>query len=362
MKNIIYFLLLVSNLIVAMEAERKSLASFFDIDQFTQHADAPKAMAFQYLCSKQWWYVDKEIQFYGKNYGSNHSLLSRYPNYLKCVCFDSTGTKIIAFPSLDDNYYAYTYDRDGNGSECLKYKAYHEFYEKNIEWTNNLYRSGNRPGVQCYEDDVTKWLEEKFGLATMLCWNEQQVFIAPQFGRGGCRIVHAWNEAEEKILFSLHHNGVVNSVDFNPQGIEIITASADKTMRWWNKKTGLELLRFTYDKRVTSASFNGIGTEMVVATDDGNIQIFAQYKTDNLQQILLKKLLYLWLQLQMPNKEIDTPETLLGIVAQMLCCNYDELSNTWASFPKHMQEVIWTSMYKKIQRYGKKEDSSVEII
>lgn len=352
MKNIIYFLLLVNNMAIAMEAERKSLASFFDIDSLTQHVDIPKNIAIHYLRAKQWWYVDKDIQFYGKYYESKHSLLSRYPNYLKCVCFDSTGTKIIAFPSSDDDYYAYTYDRDGNGSECLKYKAYHEFYENNIEWTNNLYRSGNRPGVQCYEDDVTKWLEEKFGLGTMLCWNEQQVFIAPQFVRGGCRIVHAWNE-EDTILFSLNHSDTINSVDFNPRGIEIITASADGTMRLWNKKTGQQLLCILYDKRVTSASFNGIGSEMVVATDDGNIQIFAQYKTDNLSQILLKKLLHLWLQLQKSNKQIDSPEKLLDNVAQMLCCDEKEMNTAWQSFSKHMQEAIWSTMYKKIQRYGK---------
>ncbi len=124
-------------------------------------------------------------------------------------------------------------------------------------------------------------------------------------------------------------------------------------MRLWHKKTGQELLRINYDKRVTSASFNGLGTEMVVATDDGKIQIFAQYRTANLPQVLLKKLLHVWVQLQMPSKETNSPEKLLDAVARMLRCNYDELCSTWKSFPENMQQAMWLSMHKKIQRYGK---------
>jgi hypothetical protein len=96
-----------------------------------------------------------------------------------------------------------------------------------------------------------------------------------------------------------------------------------------------------------------MGTEMVVATDDGKIQIFAKYCTDSLSQILLKKLLHLWLQLQMPDKEIDSSEKLLDTVARMLCCDYDEINETWKSFPENVQQAVWLSMHKKIQKYGK---------
>ncbi len=111
-------------------------------------------------------------------------------------------------------------------------------------------------------------------------------------------------------------------------------------------------MHINYDVRVTSASFNGLGTEMVVATDDGKIQIFAQYQTDNLQQILLKKLLYVWLQLQKPSKEIDSPEKLLDTVAHMLHCDYDEIKQIWLSLPENMRHAMWLSMHKKIQKYG----------
>lgn len=350
----IIFLLLISNVIIAMEDERKSLASFFCIDTFTQHKDISQNIAQHYLSDKQWWYVDKEIQFHGKHSGSDHPLLSRYPNYLKCVCFNSAGTNIIAFPS-DEYNCIYIWDRDGKKLESLKGDILYKFYEKNKQLVDELYNSGNSPWSHNHEDDL-KLLEEKFGIMTMLCVNEEQSFIVPQFRLYFGDSVHVWDQEKDKILLNFRHKGIINSVSFNPQGIEMITASADKTMRLWNKRTGQELLRVNYDTRVTSASFNSLGTEMVVATDDGKIQIFTQYHTENLSQILLKKLLHVWLLSTSPSNKIDSPDMLLDTVANMLWCDINEIKKIWESFPEYMRTAIWLSMYKKIQRYGKDKD------
>lgn len=346
-------MMFISNNLISMEAERKSLASFFCIDKFTQHEDISQNMVQQYLSDKRWWYVDKEIQFCGEHNNSHHPILSRYPNYLRGVCFDLTGTSIIAFPSKVGRDVACIWNRDGKELKHLDNDALYAFCENNDQWASGLYNSGNSPWKHEYTRDMRELLNERFGLAAMICWNEGQAFVAPEFKAYGCLRVHAWDQKEDKILFTIHHQNLINSVSFNPQGIEIITASSDGTMRLWNKKDGKELLRITYDKRVMSASFNSSGTEMVVAADDGKIQIFAQYHIDNLQQIFLKKLLYLWLQLQKPNKEIDSPKKMLDTVAQLLLCDENKIKNTWQSFPKHMQEAIWLSMHKKIQRYGK---------
>ncbi len=357
----VIFLLFVSNLIFPMEAERKSLASFFCVEQCVQHQDISQHISRHCLSDQKWWYVDKEIQFYGfKHHNSYHPILGRYPNYLRCVCFDSAGTNIIAFPNEGWGDLACIWNRDGKELERLDQDALYTFCDSNDQWASELYNSGNSPWKHEYAKDMQKLLDEQFDLASMICWNDGQAFVASQFKAYGCCRVHAWNQKENKILFTIHHQNLINSVAFNPQGIEMITASSDKSMRLWNKKTGQQLLRINYDTRLTSASFNGLGTEMVVATDDGNIQIFAKYCIDNLQHILLKKLLHLWLQLQMPNKEIDSPEKLLDIVGCMLHCNYDEIKEAWQSFPEHMQNAIWLSMHKKIQRYGIiKEEESV---
>jgi WD40 repeat protein len=348
----IIFLLLISNVIIAMEAERKSLASFFNIANFMQHKDVPKAIAQQYVSDKQWWYVDKQIQFYGEK--KTIPKMLRYKSCLKSVCFDDTDTKIIAFPKSEEDCYACIWNRDGKELECLDYDALYAFCENNDQWATKLCNSGNSPWGYDYEKDTKELLEKRFDQFAMICWNEEKAYVVPEFRVcNGCRLI-AWDQKEDKILFGIYHQGIFSSVEFNPCGIEIITASTDKTMRLWNKKTGKELLRVNYDnRRVTSASFNGMGTEIVVATDDGNIQILAKYHTDNLQQILLNKLLHVWLVLQKPSKEISSVTKLLDSVAQLLRIDWSELYRAWASFPEHVQRAMWLSMSKKIQRYGK---------
>jgi hypothetical protein len=346
----IIFLLLTSNMIIAMEAECKSLASFLIIGLCDQHKDIAQAVMQRHF-SEKWWYVDKEIQF--RNEKKKIPKMIRYKNYLKSVCFNDTGTKIIAFPKDGGDYVAYIWSRDGTELERVYGDDWSIFCENNNQWVDKLCSSGNSPWLHLYEEDTKELLEERFNLFAMICWNEEQAFVVPNFRVYGNTGVYAWDQIED-ILFSLDHKGMVNSVEFNPQGIEIITTSADGTMRLWHKKTGKELLRVNYDKcRVTSASFNGVGTEIVVATDDGKIQIFAKYNTYTLQHIWLKKILFTWLQLQKPSKEIDLVKKLLDTVAQLLQIDCDELSNAWKSFPEHMQTAMWLSMHKKIQRYGK---------
>jgi hypothetical protein len=81
MKNInIIFLLLVSNVIIAMEAERKSLASFFGVEQFVQHQDSGKVIAQHCLCDKQWWCVEKDIE---------------HETYVSSASFHKDGTKLL---------------------------------------------------------------------------------------------------------------------------------------------------------------------------------------------------------------------------------------------------------------------------
>ena len=243
-KNII-LLLLVSNVVVAMEPERKQLI----------------------------WRVDKEIQFNTEK--KNVPKMIQHKNALRSVCFDPTGTKIIAFPWHADSFVC-IWDRDGKELERLDYDTYDQFSENNSEWSDRLLSSGNSPFCHSYEGDDAGLLEKEFGWYPTVCCNEEQTFVVPRFRVYDGHNVHAWDPVEQKRLFSLNHTGIIYSIDFNPQGIEIITASADGTVRLWNKKDGKELLCIKYPTRVMSASFNATGTEIVVATDDGKIQILVQ--------------------------------------------------------------------------------------
>ncbi len=88
--------------------------------------------------------------------------------------------------------------------------------------------------------------------------------------------VCAWDKIKKQETLQLRHDDRVNQARFNRNGIEIVTASKDCTMRLWDSETGKELLRMMYDSSATAASFNEMGTEIVVATEDGKIQILVQ--------------------------------------------------------------------------------------
>ncbi len=353
----IVFLVLSSNVIIGMEAERKSLASFFCVEQFVGHEDITKEVVKYYLCDKQWWYVDKEIQYAHQcNFDIpwQHKQFIAKRNNCYNVGFNRDGTEIVAWPVHANCYSFCIWDRKtGEELERINYAEYEQakqsvFYDQEIWKNNRLYSwSHTRHYLSDNERYLWGWKQASYnGKKTALV-----IIIRPGAHDRTYKVRVDGTRIEP--FFLVCDGAPVNMARFNPQGEEIITASDDRTMRLWHSKTGQELLRVIYDTCVTSALFNELGTEMVVATDDGKIQIFAQYRTDNLQQILLKKLLHVWLQLQKPNKEIDSPEKLLDTVAPMLRCNYDELCDVWKSFPENMRQAMWLSMHKKIQRYGK---------
>lgn len=361
MKNFKYFfvLLVVNNFIHAMnEAKHNSLASFFSADILCSHKDIEQHIVFHHCADKQWWYVDKEVQFCHEK----DSALWGTPegNNLERVQFNIAGTEVIAFPEYDGNScYACVWDRR-SGKE-LERVDYATFFVKNEVlgdqiWKERAYEAAyNRKGWRCKQqllalanEKEQAWLEKfKEGYAPIFDKSGMVLMI-----RSDSRVC-VWDRMQDKETLWFVHKGEVNSTYFNQIGTEIITTSDDGTMHLWHAKTGKELLRVMYGRPVKSAKFNELGTEIIVGTDDGKIQVLAHYYPKTLSQILLKKLLHLWLQLKRPSKKINSPNSLLWTIASLLRCNLQELQNAWNLFPDNMQNALWLSMHKKIQKYGK---------
>jgi WD40 repeat protein len=146
---------------------------------------------------------------------------------------------------------------------------------------------------------------------------------------------------------------------FNRDDSEICTVNLNGNVQIWNCKTGkiVAQLRAAFQSSkgmcdIRSVKWNSTGNK-IVASILKDVRIWARYDDATLSQILLKTVLNLWLQLKKPSKEIDSPKKMLDTVAQLLLCDQGEIDKTWQSFPENMQQAIWLSMHKKIQRYGK---------
>jgi len=339
-----------------MEAERKSLASFFGIDKFTQHEDISQTIAQQYVSDKQWWYVDKEVQFFQSD---NIPMNIDKRNDIEYAYFNRDATKIIAMPAYaisKKSCFKCVWDRtDGKELGRIDYNTYCEKQKQRDEeciWTYIPYIPFFSVGNELDQEKEVRVQQfcEKYPHATIAAFKTVRIAYNLPFNSS---LVYVWHKGKEEEKLTLLHENKINFVSLNQDSGEIITASDDCSMRLWHSKTGQELLRVVYDTCVASASFNEMRTEIVVATDDGNIQILVKYHTDNLQQLLLNKLLHIWLVLKKPSKEINSVTKLLDNVAQLLRIRWQDLYKAWGSFPEHVQQAMWLSMSQKIQRYGK---------
>jgi hypothetical protein len=360
--SFLFLLLVINNFIIAMEVKPTSLASFFDIDNFCAEKQIVHDIARYYVSDKQWWYVDREIQFHHCNGATDWDK----KNGIDFVYFNKTGTEIIADPlGYIQNCSMCLWDRR-TGKELQRvdwnYLNSVIFCNKDAQWTDRLRLldpRSNMPNPYYCTGAADRLLFKEFGKKCIISFKKGISFsraktvLVISDNQLHDSIVHLWDKQAGKTLFQLKHDLKVNDVCFNQQETEILTASNDCTVRLWHGITGKELLRITYDTCVKAAAFNDLGTEIVVGTDKGKIQILAKYYTNNLQQILLKKLLHVWLQLEKPSKQINSPGKLLKTIAKLLWCNREELRRTWLSFPENMRKAIWLSMYKKIQTYGK---------
>jgi WD40 repeat protein len=172
--------------------------------------------------------------------------------------------------------------------------------------------------------------------------------------------VYVVSRKNGELLETLNHlcEGI-RLAHFNHDGSAICTVTCRDGIQIWDRKTGKIVAQLRDDnpvnnwkQEVRSLQWNNAGTK-IVAGIKNHAYIWSRHDNYTLPQILLKKLLHLWLQLKKPYKTIDSSRKLLDAVACMLLFNYDEIIETWKSFPENMRQAMWLSMHNKIQKYGK---------
>ncbi len=77
--------------------------------------------------------------------------------------------------------------------------------------------------------------------------------------------VALWDLGTERLKMHLPHNGIITSVDFDPEGKYIVTTSDDFFARIWSVETGDQIAQFKHDADVTAAQFSPNGKYVVSA-------------------------------------------------------------------------------------------------
>ena len=73
---------------------------------------------------------------------------------------------------------------------------------------------------------------------------------------------------------ALRHTGEITSARFSPDGRRVLTASQDKTARFWDSQTGKLLFEIQHEGGIQSARFNRDGSLVVTASRDKTAQVW----------------------------------------------------------------------------------------
>jgi WD40 repeat protein len=76
---------------------------------------------------------------------------------------------------------------------------------------------------------------------------------------------------EEDYCSIAAHNGCIDSIAFAPNGDEVATCGMDKTVRFWNSRTGVYIRGFQTTSRVMSLAYSRDGKLLAVGTQDDGI-------------------------------------------------------------------------------------------
>ncbi|HLJ31220.1 MAG TPA: hypothetical protein VKU36_02175 [Candidatus Babeliales bacterium] len=298
-------ILTISNFVYCMEAERKSLASFFGMPEY--HQDISQQIAKYYAAQHQWWYIKKDLEHEGQ---------------VKSAYFNKAGTEIITAAYLgsirDDEFYIWDsnkgielakkevkipiekalFNEDATDIIVItKNEGYDALYhtrenENNIKDPrrmfigehffscsksgreiisphNNLKAIGihdNKHGLRMVFNNID---QNNFAHA---CLNKDETEIIGMSQQG---VAYIWNVKTQKCLLRCNHeNFIGRSACFNHQGTQFLVYGASPILYVHARERGKLLKELKHPKNIYYACFNHQDTEIFTVASDGYIRVW----------------------------------------------------------------------------------------
>ena len=125
---------------------------------------------------------------------------------------------------------------------------------------------------------VDKWDGTADAMYERVTWSGDGTIAAviDAGGDGDKWKLEIWNVAAKKKSSSPgFHKNTVNGMAFTPDGSAVATASLDKTLKFWDAKSGKELASYSHGRGFMGLAFDPAGKRAATADDTGAIQVWA---------------------------------------------------------------------------------------
>jgi WD40 repeat protein len=159
-----------------------------------------------------------------------------------------------------------------------------------------------------------------------------------------------------------------NNVAFSPDGKTLVITWYDGKVRTYDTKTWYPIQEFIHTKNnsLISLAFS-LNSNMFATGCDNKVRIYEQYSVQNLDELILLRMIYLWLAVAKHLKTITTYQHMLEDISHMFCVQgektaqheesiHPDVINTWNSLHTSIQNFIWNKCNCTIKTYGKEQN------
>ena len=192
------------------------------------------------------------------------------------------------------------------------------------------------------------------GSANSLCFDFSGKFLAI----GSLYRAQIFDIDTHKEIAYFPHHYIVYDAFFNDSGKCLATRASDGKIRIFDIATSKKVVTIAHSNNIFSMCVSP-SKNILVTGSINEARMFAEHNKWTLEQLLLKRMLHLWLLTAKPDKNIDSINRLLADSASKFRLEKKHLHHIWQTLPDTMQSALWRTMHNKIKLYGKATDNCI---